>query len=427
MDAEWPGRAWMQIPLNSPGKKILLLAACLLTSTIFFGLCLTEFVSSYYSNRTDVASLRRAVWFQPSNAEYRYRLGRYFTQVEKSPQVAVDFLRSAVELDPHNGRYWFDLASAYQLLDNADAQRDALEHALSADPKTPDTAWEAANFYLVQGENDKALREFRAVLENNPGMASTALPLCWRIQPDVDALLQSAVPPDPQVYFAFLDLLMAKKETAGAAKIWAQLAQLHQPFAVRHIFDYFRYLIVLGEVEQARNVWQEAATLCGLTAYLPTAQNLMVNGDFSLDVLNGGFDWMYTTLPSVSLALDPSQPHLGHRSLSMSFDGRGFDDAGIRQLVPVEPNASYEFSAYFKADNIQGAGGPRFTVQDAYLQNVFFQSDDLKDADFWKPVSGTFITGPDTKLLVVHVQRVPVGSPIKGRLWIDSIRLLRKR
>lgn len=417
----------MQIPLNSPGKKMLLLAACLLTSTVFFALCLAEFVASYYSTRTDLASLQRAVWLQPGNADYRDRLGRYFVGVEKSPQVAVDFLHRAVETNPHNGRYWFDLASAYQLLDNTDAQRDALEHALAADPKTPDTAWEAANFYLVQGENDKALREFRVVLENNPGMASTTLPLCWRINPDVDAILQSVVPPDPHVYFAFLDLLMAKKETASAAKVWAQLAQLHQPFAVRHIFDYFRYLIVLGEVEQARNVWQEAATLCGLTAYLPTSQNLMVNGDFSLDVLNGGFDWMYTTLPSVSLTLDPSQPHLGHRSLSMSFDGRGFDDAGIRQLVPVESNASYEFSAYFKADDIQGAGGPRFTVQDAYHQNVFYQSDDLKDADFWKPVSGTFTTGPDTKLLVVHVKREPAGSPIKGKLWVDSIRLTRKQ
>ena len=404
----------------------MLLAACLLVSIVFFGCCLTEFAASCYSSRTDLASLRRAAWLQPGNADYRDRLGRYFTQVENSPGTGAAFLRRAVELNPHSRRYWFDLASAYQLQDNLGAQRDALEHALAADPKTPDTAWEAANFYLVQGETDKALSKFRVVLENNPGMASTALPLCWRVKPDVNAILQNVVPADPQVYFAFLDLLMAKKDTAGAARVWEQLAQLHEPFAIRHIFDYFRYLIVLGDVEQARNLWQEAATLCGLSAYLPTSQNLMVNGDFSLDVLNGGFDWMYTTLPGVSLALDPSQPHLGHRSLSMSFDGRGFDDAGFRQLVPVEPNAAYEFSAYFKAENIQGAGGPRFTVQDAYHQDVFFQSDDLKDADFWKPVSGTFITGPDTNLLVVHVKREPVGSPIKGKLWIDSLRLARR-
>jgi hypothetical protein len=417
----------MQMPLNSSGRKILLLAVCLLMAAGFLAFSLAEFVAAYYSDKTDLASLHRSIWLQPGNAEYRYRLGRYFSLVEQSPQAAVDSFRNAVALNPHNGRYWFDLASEYRLLGNTDAQKDALEHAIAANPRTPDAAWEAANFYLVQGENDKALREFRVVLENNPGMAPAALQLCWRINPDVDAILQSVVPPDPQVYFAFLDLLMAKKDTASTAKVWAQLVQLRQPFAVRHIFDYFRYLIVVRDVDQARTVWQEAASLCGLSAYLPSSRNMMVNGDFSLDVLNGGFDWLYLTLPGVSLALDPSQPHSGHRSLSMVFDSRGLEDAGIRQLVPVEPNTSYEFSAYFKAENIQGAGGPRFTVQDVYQQNIYFQSDDLKDADFWKPVGGTFLTGPDTKLLVVRVQRVPVGSPIKGKLWIDGIRLTKKQ
>ncbi|MBZ5722048.1 MAG: hypothetical protein LAO03_16875 [Acidobacteriia bacterium] len=416
----------MQIPLDSPGRKALLLAACLLLTAGYLGFSLAEFVASYYSSRSDLASLHRSIWLQPGNAEYRYRLGRYFSLVEQAPQAAVDSFRSAVALNPHDARYWFDLASEYQLLGNTDAQKDALEHAIAANPRTPDAAWEAANFYLVQGETDKALHEFRVVLENNLGMAPAALKLCWRINPDVDAILQSVVPPDPQVYFAFLDILMAKKETAGAAKVWAQLAQLRQPFAARHIFDYFRYLIAMREVDQARTVWQEAATLCGLSAYLPSSQNLMVNGDFSLDVLNGGFDWSYLTLSGVSLAFDPSQPHLGHRSLSMVFDSRGLDDAGIRQLVPVEPNTAYEFSAYFKAENIQGAGGPRFTVQDVYHENIYFQSDDLKDADFWKPVGGAFITGPDAKLLVVRVQRVPGGSPIKGKLWIGSVRLARK-
>src|SRR5438105_4932532 len=165
----------MQIPLNSPGKKMLLLAACLLFSTAFFGFCLAEFAASYYSTRPDLASLHRGAWLQPGNAEYRYRLGRYFTQVEKSPQVDVDF----------------------------------------------------------------SCRE----------------------------------------------VLMAKKNTAAAAKVCAPLTQSHQNSAVLHIFERFRYLIVLAEVEQAHNVWQEGATLCGLTAYRPTSQNLFVNGDFSLDVL----------------------------------------------------------------------------------------------------------------------------------------------
>jgi hypothetical protein len=92
--------------------------------------------------------------------------------------------------------------------------------------------------------------------------------------------------------------------------------------------------------------------------------------------------------------------------------------------VPVQPSTTYDFSAYFKAGEIQGAGGPRFALQDLYTEATYFASHELKDADFWKEVSGTFTTGPDTRLLLLRIQREPPGMPIKGRLWIDSVRLV---
>ena len=73
------------------------------------------------------------------------------------PRAALRPYRAAVHLNPHSARYWFDLASAYQVLGDTSNQTSALEHAIAADPTTPDVAWEAANFYLVQGENEKAL------------------------------------------------------------------------------------------------------------------------------------------------------------------------------------------------------------------------------------------------------------------------------
>ncbi len=153
----------------------------------------------------------------------------------------------------------------------------------------------------------------------------------------------------------------------------------------------------------------------------------MVNGDFSQPVLNGGFDWRYEKLSDVSLALDSTESHSGHRSLSIIFDSRGIEDAGIRQLVPVEPNTRYEFSAYFKSEGLEGAGGPRFLLQDQFTAASYFASEELKDADFWKQVSGTFNTGPDTRLLVLRIQRIPAGNAIRGKLWIDGVRLAQVR
>jgi len=57
---------------------------------------------------------------------------------------------------------------------------------------------------------------------------------------------------------------------------------------------------------------------------------------------------------------------------------------------------------------------------------MYLESDELKNAGFWKPVIGEFTTGPETKLLVLRVARVPTGSPIRGKLWIDDFHLSQK-
>lgn len=205
------------------------------------GYCLftiTEFLGAHFSQKVDRVSLLRAIRLQLGNADFQYRLGRYFWLVERSPEAAAQSYRAAVALNPHTARYWFDLAAVYQFLGNSAGQRDALEHAIVADPTTPDVAWEATNLYLVQGETDKALREFRVVMENDPYLPSSALQLCWRAEPDVDALLRDAVPPISSVYLTFLDFLISKKETDAAAKVCAQLAQLHQPVEARYVFEY---------------------------------------------------------------------------------------------------------------------------------------------------------------------------------------------
>jgi hypothetical protein len=415
----------MQIALPSPAGKTTLLGICLLVAVVYVGLSTRQVLAAYFSEIPDPASLQKAIRLEPGRAEYQDRLGRYYSLYE--PEAAVRFYKPAVELNPHRARYWFDLSTAYQVVGDANQQKNALEHALEADPATPDVAWEAANLYWVQGDTDKALREFRVVLENDPYLPAAALERCWRINPDVDALLRDVIPHRANSYSIFLDFLVSRKEAAAAAKVWSQMAQLQQPVEKRHIFDYVRYLLEQQNVTQAQLVWSQAASLSDLSGYEPSSENLVVNGDFSLPVLNGGFDWLYERSPDVSLSLDPAESHSGHRSLSIAFNSRGIEDAGIRQLIPVEQRAKYEFSAYFKTEDMQGAGGPRFVIQDQFTGATYFASDELKNAGFWKRIDGTFETAPDAKLVVLSVQRVPAGNAIRGKLWIDGVRLVQTR
>jgi hypothetical protein len=417
----------MEFALTSGWRKRTVMGGAIALSLIYLLPAGRLWMGSIFGDQVELASLQRAVRLDPWNAEFRYHLGRYYALVARDPGAAIEPYRAAVGLDPFSARYWFDLASAYQVSGDTSNQSSALEQAIRADPTTPDVAWEAGNFYLVQGDDEKALREFRVVLQNEPTLADPAIQFCWRIKPDVGALLRDVIPARPEAYLAFLGLLMRTEETAGTAKVWAAMMATPQPFELRYANSYLQYLLNHKDVDQARLVWQQAAPRYGLSAYLPSGRNLIVNGDFSLDVLNGGFDWQYEKQQSVTLTLDPSDFHGGHRSLLLTFDGPGVTDAGIRQFVAVQPNTSYDFSAYYKNGEIEGAGGPHFTIQDAYTRNVFYDSDELKEAGFWKSIHGEFTTGADTKLVILHVRRLPEGSPIRGKLWVDDFRLVPKR
>ncbi len=412
----------MAIPLSNRRRWQFAFGVAFL-ACIYVLLTGKEFAASVFASRAELPKLQRAVFLSPGNADYRHRLGRYFAFVGGDSQAAIGSLRAAVDLNPHDARYWFDLAAAYQVTGDSSGQRAALERALQAEPTAPDVAWEAANFFLIDGDIDRALREFHVVIENDNSLVGAALGACWRVRPDTDALLRDVVPARTDSLISFLTLLTAKQETEGAIKTWDRLTQLHEKFPNQHLFEFVRYLIGVRRPDAAMSAWEQSADVLGLSAYLPTEDNLVVNGDFSLDILNGGFDWTYVNRTGVRPLLDPSDFREGHRSLSLTFLGPGINDAGIQQLIPVHGATTYNFATYYKSLDFEGAGGPQIVLRDAYTGAPLYASDPLKDADFWKEVHSKVTTPDSTTLILLAIERFPAGSPIRGKLWLDDFEL----
>jgi cytochrome c-type biogenesis protein CcmH/NrfG len=408
----------MVISLSGRHRKLFAGSAVLVFAYLL--LATKEFAASHFGSRSDLSSLERAVRLSPGNADYRHRLGRYFAFVSGNPRAAVESYLSATRLNPHQARYWFDLAVAYQVLGDAENQRQSLERAVQVEPTAPDVAWEAANFFLVDGDIERALREFHVVIANDPFLPTLALQTCWRVRPDADALLRDVVPHRTDSLLAFLVMLQSKNETDSAIKTWDQLVQLRQKFETSR---WTCSLLIRGAAPRRETAWDQAARVLNLPAYLPTEGNLIVNGDFNLDILNGGFDWTYQTQPGVRLLLDPSDFHEGQRSLSITFEGPGISDAGIHQLIPVHGATKYDFTVYYKSSEFQGAGGPQIVLRDLYSGQALYTSDVLNGADFWKPVRARLTTPDSTSLLVLNIERLPAGSPIRGRLWLDNFEL----
>jgi tetratricopeptide (TPR) repeat protein len=411
----------MQLSLCSSAKKWGAAAAIVAIAVGYSTVATCRVLADHFAQSPEESILRRAIWLDPGNAEHRYTLGIHQLRLQ-SPSTAVPWLQSATLLNPHSAKYWIDLAAANQLLGNSAGETAAVNRALAVDPHSPEIAWQAANLFLAQGRVEDAMKQFHTVLENDPPLTWPALTTAWKIHPDVDSLLENVVP--PAAASAFLQFLLSKSETAAASKVWEQMFALEQTVDRADLLGYERYLFTHREVSQASLVWQQAAKLCDIAAYQPSPENLLVNGDFSLEILNGGFDWIHQPVQGVAVALDPSETHSGSRSLRITLDGAGFDNPGIAQMVAVEPNARYEFSALYKAKDMDGAGAMQFAVLDAYRATPLFMSEDLRDADFWKNAGGSFVTPADTQLISVQLLRVPAGRPIRGKLWIDGLRLV---
>ena len=116
-----------------------------------------------------------------------------------------------------------------------------------------------------------------------------------------------------------------KQEMAATGQVWAALMATSPPFEMRYVNEYFQYLLDHKGVDQARVVWQQAVPRFNLSSgYLPKRNNLIVNGDFSLDILNAGFDWRYQKQQNVTPTLDPTDfPNGGNRSLLISLRRAG--------------------------------------------------------------------------------------------------------
>lgn len=415
----------MQIELRSRVGRFLFAAVCLLLMGAYVQYALRAFLAAYFASTLEASHLEKSIRLEPGNADYYDLLGRNLALSGPSLDQAITNYQTAVRLNPYQARYWLDLAGAYQIAGRTQEQGQSVEEAASAEPTAPQVAWEAANFFIAQGDSDRALRYFRVAMANDTDAVDPALQLCWRATGDVQKVVDQALPPIPAVYLSFLRLLIAKQETAGAETVWAGLIGLRRPFSAKLALPYFRLLLTKHEPDAAKTAWEQLSHIDpSIKAYLPSRENLIVNGGFEQNMLNGGFDWWYTTYPQAALAIDTTEFRSGSRSLSVTFDGHSAPGAPILQYVPVKPNTTYEFRAESRSEDIDTASGPRFAIVDAYTNASYVLTEDTLGTTPWRPQRMRFRTGPDTTLLLLQIVRDPAQPLIRGKFWVDDVTLV---
>ena len=412
----------MRVPLTTRIHKTALVVLLLSFASAYAWWVLLAYRAASFAARLDREGLQRAIALEPGNAEYYDLLGTNLFYAAQDLTSSIAQYKTAASLNPYVARYWLDLARAYLTAGDVAQVRTSLAHAVAAEPRTLDVLWEAASYYLVIGATDEALPYVRTVLQNEPSRTSTVLNLCWRTIGDVNLMIAQALPRQSDVYLAFVKMLMDRDEGAAAAQVWSSLLSLRQEVPAESAFPYVQYLIQHQEVASATAAWQALPRIApNMRQYMPSDNNLIVNGQFAEPLQNAGFDWRYQEVPHVKVTLDEGR-HDGQRSVAVAFDGNSVNQTGIYQLVALEPDTRYEFSAWVRTDNLLGVGDPRLAIQDAYGTDTFFQTDGLSGTTRWKELKAEFTTPHDASLGALRIA-VPGPTHVGGTLWITDLRL----
>ena len=155
--------------------------------------------------------------------------------------------------------------------------------------------------------------------------------------------------------------------------------------------------------------------------------NLITNGNFEFEPLNGGLDWHVTPTEGAAVTLDRNDSPDRGRSLRIAFDGfRNVDYAHVFQYVPVRPRTKYRFSGHIRSDAVSTDCGPRFQIVDAYHPGTLLESTQNMVGTDSRSEQAEFTTGENTRLLLIRVARpmsLKLDNQIKGTVWIDRISL----
>ena len=237
------------------------------------------------------------------------------------------------------------------------------------------------------------------------------------------------LPPQASVFFDYLNFEMEAGNVTAAEQVWLRLLQLKLPFDLRQAFPYLDALIQHHEPDRLVAAWSTLAErFPAQIGPLVNNSNLVRNGSFEHDILDGGFDWRIVPVDGAVVSMDLQDAFEGARALRIEFDGkRNLDYGHVLQYVAVLPNTQYRFSGALRVKGISTDSGPRFQVFDAFdMGKLFLSTENTVGTSGWSSQHLEFKTKADTHLLIVRVARPPsekLDNLIGGTVWIDRVSL----
>lgn len=393
-------------------------------------------ISAWYLRQSSPAALERAIAWDPGNPQNFDDLGTLTHTYGEGADAEriVEAYQKATRLSPQNAQDWADLGAAYDWAGRPNDALAAFRRAQQLFPNSPDIAWRVANFCIRSGKTEEGLPSLRKVLLGGSVPRRDVFALAVRATRDNPKILSEVLPPKSSILTEYLNFQIGRDDISAAEQVWHRMVELNLSFAPRDAFPYLDALIAHRKLAELSGAWSVLTNRFPSEVGVADAGvrdgNLLTNGSFEREILNGGFDWRIVPVKGANVSVDPENRLDGVRALRIDFDStENLNYWHVFQYVRVKTETRYHFSGHMRALGITTDSGPSFEIYDAYdMKKLFLSGDGLVGTSNWSAQEFNFKTGPNTELLIVRVARRPstkLANKIGGTVWVDQVALHR--
>jgi predicted TPR repeat methyltransferase len=422
----------MILRLSSSAQRGALVLAASFAAAFLSYFSIRNASADHFAGLQTLQALERATQLEPGDARNWYLLGRYwqFNLEDSDAQKAVRAYKTAVSVDSRSTVSWLGLGSAYESAGDLAHAREAFLQAKKVNPLSAEVTWQFGNFLLRQGELESAFAEMRRAVEADPKRGAEAFSRACRVEPDVDRILNRALPPVRDAYVDIIADQVTDGHTDIALRVWDRLVAIHPQLPLRDIYPLFNALRGSKRMTDARRVWDQAVVVAGMADLQGPPGSVLWDGGFESGVTGVGYSWFFPEgLRNLQFSIDAQEKHSGNHSLRLTFDGKSIvTSTDICHYVPVQPSTSYHFSAWVKTRAITTDQGVRFQLRSLGTQDVpLAVTPEVHGSEPWTYVEMPWSSGKDVQeadVCLVRLLSDQLENKIKGTTWVDDVALV---
>lgn len=387
---------------------------------------------------TGVEAIHEAIRYDPEEPDYYFQLGiLYRDQLEYLDLSASrKYLERALDLNPHNWRYWLEIGRCYELLDLLKDAEKAYVEATALNPRSAAYRWRLAHFYLRTKNLPASLEQPRTAMKLDPSYRQTSLAVLWKAGVETDSI-EAIWPRDLESQLLLLRFLVEKSKHDGEerqpttdllGRRWNELLGSPGDLSIARAIFYIDYLMSQQRHQEARLQWIRLARRNGMEdRSFQNKENFIWNGNFENPVTSTGLDWKLSPAQAFTIVQSEKEGLQSSTALRIRFHGtENIDFHGLKQQVLVQPGRVYEFSFHARSQRISSEQGLYFQVVAASTGKLLAETEPILGTTSWKHYSAPFRVPAKSHRISVALRRRRsrrIDGSLRGSVWLDEVRV----